>query len=52
MVAAGVREKRGLRAPTAGDEHPVDRVFGSLRLDKPVNDLLDELRGPRARRKR
>jgi AbrB family looped-hinge helix DNA binding protein len=67
-VPAEVREKLGLRAGTAvrfeireggaflrkgsGDEHPVDRVFGSLRLGKPVDELLDELRGPRPRRKR
>src|SRR5947199_1391854 len=24
--------------------HPVDRVFGSLRLEKPVDTLLDEMR--------
>ena len=63
-----VREKLGLRAGTAvrfeirdggaflrkgsGSEHPVDRVFGSLRLDKPVDELLDEMRGARPRRKR
>ena len=28
-------------------EHPVDRVFGRLHLEKPVNTLLDEMRGPR-----
>ena len=35
-------------------EHPVDRVFGRLRLDRPVDVLLDEMRGPRpvARRDR
>lgn len=46
-MPAGVRKKRGIRAATAGDEHPVDRVFGTLRLDKPVDELLNELRGPR-----
>jgi AbrB family looped-hinge helix DNA binding protein len=35
-----------LRKGTAG-EHPVDRVFGRLRLEKPVDTLLDEMRGPR-----
>jgi AbrB family looped-hinge helix DNA binding protein len=35
-----------LRKGTAS-EHPVDRVFGRLRLEKPVDALLDEMRGPR-----
>ena len=29
------------------DVHPVDRVYGLLKLDRPVDDLLDEMRGPR-----
>jgi len=28
-------------------EDPVDRVYGKLRLDRPVDALLDALRGPR-----
>jgi AbrB family looped-hinge helix DNA binding protein len=28
-------------------QHPVDRLFGRLRLSKPVDALLDEMRGPR-----
>ncbi|HSS75564.1 MAG TPA: AbrB/MazE/SpoVT family DNA-binding domain-containing protein [Thermoanaerobaculia bacterium] len=35
-----------LRKGTAG-QHPVDRVFGHLHLEKPVDTLLDEMRGPR-----
>jgi AbrB family looped-hinge helix DNA binding protein len=27
--------------------HPVDQVFGRLRLTRPVDVLLDEMRGPR-----
>jgi hypothetical protein len=27
--------------------HPVDQVFGRLKLPKPVDDLLDDMRGPR-----
>lgn len=27
--------------------HPVDEVFGILKLERPVDDLLDEMRGPR-----
>ena len=32
------------------DEHPVDRVYGCLRLSKRVDGLLDEMRGPRPRK--
>jgi len=35
-----------LRKGTSG-KHPVDRVYGRLRLEKPVDTLLDEMRGPR-----
>ncbi len=27
--------------------HPVDRVYGVLRLEKSVDETLDEMRGPR-----
>lgn len=62
-LPGAVREKLGLRAGTPVDfefrddgvlvrkgvrgEHPVDQVFGRLRLAKPVDRLLDEMRGPR-----
>ena len=59
-IPAEIREKLGLRPGTVvsfelreggaflhkggpGD-HPVDRVFGRLRLGKPVDLLLDEMR--------
>ncbi len=29
------------------DEHPVDRLFGRLNLGMPVDDVLDQMRGPR-----
>ncbi len=32
--------------------HPVDRLFGSLKLPGPVDVLLDEMRGPRPGRVR
>ena len=37
-----------LRKGTTG-EHPVDKVYGILRLHTSVDDLLDEMRGPRPR---
>jgi antitoxin PrlF len=62
-VPATIRERLGLTPGTAvrfelreggalmrkGSEgaHPVDQVFGRLKLRKPVDALLDELRGPR-----
>jgi hypothetical protein len=38
---AAIDEKR------AGDSHPVDRIFDRLDLGKPVDEILDEMRGPR-----
>jgi AbrB family looped-hinge helix DNA binding protein len=32
--------------------HPVDRAYGRLRLGRPVDALLDEMRGPRPTSKR
>ncbi len=62
-VPAVVREKLGLAPGTAvrfelteggalmrkgsAGAHPVDQVFGRLKLGKPVDALIDEMRGPR-----
>jgi AbrB family looped-hinge helix DNA binding protein len=62
-VPLELREKLGLEAGTViqfeyrdgaifmrkGTQagHPVDRLFGHLHLGKPVDELLDEMRGPR-----
>lgn len=32
-------------------QHPVDRVFGMLKLTRSVDSLLDQMRGPRPRKK-
>jgi AbrB family looped-hinge helix DNA binding protein len=42
LIEGGVIVRKG----RAGD-HPVDRVFGRVRLGKPVDRFIDELRGPR-----
>lgn len=34
--------RKGSRGP-----HPVDQLYGRLSLDRPVDGLLDEMRGPR-----
>lgn len=41
-VLIEIREQLGISG-----KHPVDRVFGRLHLDRPVDTLLDEMRGPR-----
>jgi AbrB family looped-hinge helix DNA binding protein len=62
-VPIELREKLGLEAGTVIqfelrdgaifmrkgtlNDHPVDRVFGILDLGKPVDEILDEMRGPR-----
>ena len=39
-------EERGcLLARKALERDPVDALYGSLRLDRPVDDLIDEMRG-------
>lgn len=38
-----------LRKGISGD-HPVDRVWGILPFERPVDDILDEMRGPRPRK--
>jgi AbrB family looped-hinge helix DNA binding protein len=63
-VPIELREKLGLEAGTviqfelrdgaifmrkgAGVHHPVDELFGLLHIGRPVDDLLDEMRGPRS----
>lgn len=62
-IPVEVRDRLGLRAGTvvrfelcdegvllrkgAGDVHPIDKAFGLLKLQKPVDAYLDEMRGPR-----
>jgi antitoxin PrlF len=33
-------------------DHPVDRVYGSLNLGKPVDEIIDQMRGPRTVRRK
>jgi antitoxin PrlF len=47
VVSFELREGGVLLRRGTSDQHPVDRVFGHLRLEKPVDTLLDEMRGPR-----
>jgi bifunctional DNA-binding transcriptional regulator/antitoxin component of YhaV-PrlF toxin-antitoxin module len=41
----GVLKRKGNKG-----QHPVDRVFGTLKLGRSVDAVLDEMRGPRPRR--
>jgi AbrB family looped-hinge helix DNA binding protein len=47
LVADGVLVRKG-----GGDVHPVDQVYGAIRLGAPVDRLVDDMRGPRPRRRR
>lgn len=47
VVRFEIRENGVLMRKGNPGRHPVDRVFGTLKLRKPVDALLDEMRGPR-----
>jgi AbrB family looped-hinge helix DNA binding protein len=47
VVSFEIREGGALLRKGGAGEHPVDRVFGRLHLDRPVDVLLDAMRGPR-----
>ncbi len=49
VVLFEVRDDGVLLRKGSPGEHPVDRVFGMLKLPRPVDELLDEMRGPRPR---
>jgi antitoxin PrlF len=67
-IPAAVRERLGLRPGTVvsfevrregallrkggGARHPVDAIYGTLRLDRSVDELIDEMRGPRPHTRR
>jgi AbrB family looped-hinge helix DNA binding protein len=42
-----VRDGEAVLRKGGGPTDPVDRVYGRLRLGKPVNALVDAMRGPR-----
>lgn len=66
-VPAVVRERLGLRPGSrvyfemveggavlrkGGEQHPIDRVYGILKLHESTDALIDEMRGPRPRPRR
>jgi len=46
-----LREEGGLLRKGTSDGHPVDKVWSTLRLERPVDEILDEMRGPRPRKR-
>jgi len=44
-----VREGEAVMRKGGTGAHPVDAVYGKLRLPGPVDELVDEMRGPRPR---
>lgn len=46
-----LREEGVLLRKGSSGSHPVDRVWATLRLERPVDEILDEMRGPRPRKK-
>jgi len=49
VVRFQLREGSALLRKGTPGLHPVDQLFGRLKLPKPVDALLDEMRGPRPR---
>ena len=47
LVEFELREDGVLLRKSIEDVHPVDRVYGLLRLDRSTDELMDEMRGPR-----
>jgi len=45
-----LREEGVLLRKGISGSHPVDRVWASLRLGSPGDEILDEMRGPRPRK--
>ncbi len=44
-----LREEGVLLRKGISGSHPVDKVWATLQLDRPVDEILDEMRGPRPR---
>ena len=50
VVVFEVREEGVLMRKGSKETHPVDRLYGSLTLPRPVDALVDAMRGPRPKR--
>lgn len=47
VVAFELREDGVLLRKGSAGRHPADRLYGTLKLRRPTDALLDEMRGPR-----
>jgi AbrB family looped-hinge helix DNA binding protein len=47
VVSFELKKNKALLKKGTSGRHPVDEVYGTLRLPRPVDGLLDEMRGPR-----
>ena len=45
LMEEGVFLRKGISG-----SHPVDRVWATLHLERPVDEILDEMRGPRPKK--
>ncbi len=50
VVLFEIRENGALMRKGSASGHPVDRLFGLLKLRKPTDALMDEMRGPRPKK--
>ncbi len=50
VVLFEIRENGALMRKGSAGGHPVDRLFGLLKLRKPTDALMDEMRGPRPKK--
>lgn len=50
IVTFEIRDGVALLKKGGAGPHPVDALNGTLALDRSVDELLDEMRGPRPRR--
>ncbi len=50
IVQFEIRENAAIMRKGSSGQHPVDRLFGTVKLRRSVDALLDEMRGPRPKR--
>jgi bifunctional DNA-binding transcriptional regulator/antitoxin component of YhaV-PrlF toxin-antitoxin module len=46
-IESEIREEGVLLRKGISGSHPVDRVWATLRFGRPIDEVLDEMRGPR-----
>jgi len=51
VVTFQILDEGALMKKGGAGSHPVDRLYGTLKLKRPVDELLDEMRGPRPKKR-